>query len=333
MNSQLSIKPTLVGGLSGIILENEKLRLVVMPEFGARIISLIYKPTETEFAWHCTDVPIGRPSYQIEYENVSGFFDCVPTCETCTFKGRKLPPLGDVASEPWDLIEKKKNGNTITIRMEKRCASYPLLIRKKVSMSETNPAVYLDYELFNLSNEEIEFHYSGHNTMPTNPHFKIVLPPEVSSLKVGTCATDRLGSTGDEISWPITKDKSGKAVDLSRAGTPCDGTAENLYTPKLKNSWCAAVNEARREAISFLFSAQILPYILLWLNYGGWRGYYHIALEPCTGRPDNLETAVNNWKNYAVLKPREKKLWSQIINIAHNIRHIEKVTVDDGIVQ
>jgi len=37
--------------MKGFILENEKIRLVLMPEFGARILSLIYKPTETEFVW------------------------------------------------------------------------------------------------------------------------------------------------------------------------------------------------------------------------------------------------------------------------------------------
>lgn len=333
MSSQLSIRPTLVGGLKGLILENSKLRLVVMPEFGARIISLIYKPTETEFAWHCPDVPVRRPTYEIEYENVSGFFDCVPTCETCIFKGKKLPPLGDVALEPWRLIEAEKSRNAVTIYMERRCISYPLLIRKKLRVDKNASKVRLDYELFNLSDEEIEFHYSGHNTMSINPHFKIVLPPEVSSLKVGTSVDGRLGKTGDEIPWPITKDKYGKTIDLSRVGTPCDGTAENLYTPKLRQAWCAAINEARREAIGFLFSAQFSPYILLWLNYGGWRGYYHIALEPCTGRPDNLEMAVNDWKNYAVLKPKEKISWFQTVNFAHNIQYVEKITEDEGIVQ
>jgi len=67
----------------------------------------------------------------------------------------------------------------------------------------------------------------------------------------------------------ITKDRYGKTVDLSHVGTPCDGTAENLYTPRLNQSQCAAINEARGEAIGFLFSARSLPYVLLWLNYRG----------------------------------------------------------------
>jgi hypothetical protein len=145
--------------------------------------------------------------------------------------------------------------------------------------------------------------------------------------------TDRLGNLGDEIPWPITVDKDGNAVDLSKVGQPCDGTGENLYSPKLKESWCAAFNESRKEAIGFSFQSEILPYLLVWIYYGGYGGYYHIALEPSTGRPDNLEVAVNEWKNYATIQPRAKISWTERIFLNHNVRHVEKVTPDKGITQ
>ena len=37
-----SIMPATIGGMKGFILENEKIRVVVTPGFGARILSLIY---------------------------------------------------------------------------------------------------------------------------------------------------------------------------------------------------------------------------------------------------------------------------------------------------
>jgi nucleoside-diphosphate-sugar epimerase len=56
---------------------------------------------------------------------------------------------------------------------------------------------------------------------------------------------------------------------------------------------------------------------------------YFAALEPVTGRPDNLEVAVNEWKDYAVLKPHERTTWTQRIILAHNIKHIEKIENDE----
>lgn len=328
-----SIASTLVGEFKGIILETDLIRMIVTPGYGARIISLIYKPTETEFCWHCPDTPIRKPEYKVEYENVSGFFDCIPTCEPCIFKGAKLPPLGDAALEPWELIRKEENNKSLVIEMRRVCCTYPISISKSISLSANTPIIDVNYVVQNLSDETLEYHYSGHNTLSVNPYYRIVLPQEVSTLRIGATVSDRLGKMGDEIPWPITKDKDQRDVDLSKVGKPCDKTGENLYTGKLKDAWCAAINEARKEVIGFLFSTQTLPYILLWLNYGGWRGYYHIALEPCSGRPDNLQLAVNEWKNYATLKPRGRASWSQRIILKHDISHVEKITRDGEIIE
>lgn len=328
-----SIVTTSVGGLKGLILENEKIRAVVMPQFGARIISLIYKPTETEFAWHNPTIPVKKPSYQIEFEDVSGFFDCLPTTEPCTFKGKKLPAAGEVSSEPWKLLRLERGRKSITVGMQCACKVYPLLINKQLSISRGKAVLDLTYRLRNLCDEKLEYHYSGHNTLCINPYYRIILPHEVSRLRIGYAVTDRLGKMGDEIQWPEALDKEGKTVDLSKVGKPCEGTGENLYTAKLRESWCAAMNEAREEVIGFSFQAEVLPYLLVWINYGGWREYYHIALEPCTGRPDNLEVAVNQWKNYATLGPREAVSWSETIVLGHDVKRVERVTADEGIVE
>jgi galactose mutarotase-like enzyme len=328
-----SILPTTVGEMNGLILENEKVRIVLTPEFGARILSLIYKPTETEFAWHNPQVPVMNPSYQRQFEDVSGLFDCVPTCESCTFKGRQLPLYGEVAFEPWRLVRTEKKSRSIAVKMQRRCEVYPLMVRKSLAISKNVSTVILNYRLTNLSDEVLEYHYSGHNTLQINPGYRIVLPHEVTNVKRGMAVTDRLGNLGDDIAWPITTDKNGKTVDLSKVGQPNEGTGENLYTPRLRESWAAAFNEARREAIGFSFQAEVVPYLLVWTNWGGYLGYYHIALEPTTGRPDNLEVAVNQWKDYTALEPKGEVSWTTKIFVNHKVKHIERITAEEGIIQ
>ncbi|MGD0422016.1 MAG: hypothetical protein ABSA92_01010 [Candidatus Bathyarchaeia archaeon] len=159
------------------------------------------------------------------------------------------------------------------------------------------------------------------------------MPAEVTKVKRGMAITDRLGNLGDEITWPITTDKDGKTVDLSKVGQPSEGTGENLYTPKLKESWAVAFNESRKEAIGFSFQADVLPYILVWINWGGYLGYYHIALEPSTGRPDNLEVAVNQWKNFAVMEARAEVEWATKIFLDQNVNSVRKVTPEESIIQ
>ena len=62
------------------------------------------------------------------------------------------------------------------------------------------------------------------HTLNVNLHYRIVLPPEFSKLKLGMTVTDRLGNSGDEVAWPTTVDKDGDIVDLSKVGGPCDET-------------------------------------------------------------------------------------------------------------
>jgi hypothetical protein len=328
-----SVVSTSVGGMKGLVLENEKLRIVLMPEFGARILSIIYKPTETEFVWHNPRVPVMKPTYKPEFEDMSGLFDCVPTCEACTFKTWKLPVYGEVASEPWRLLGNEKKAQSITVRLQRKCAVYPLLVHKSVTITKNEPTIELNYRLVNLSNENLEYHYSGHNTLLINPSYRIVLPPEVTTLKRGMAVTDRLGNAGDQIPWPITNDRDGKKVNLSIVGQPNEGTGENLYSDALQESWCAALNESRREVIGFSFDAKILPYLLIWINWGGYLGHYHMALEPSTGRPDNLDVAVNQWKNYATLEARSDVSWTTKIFLKHAITHIDRITSEEGIIE
>jgi hypothetical protein len=170
-----SIAAATVGGMAGIVLENEKLRAVLMPEFGARIISIIYKPTKTEFVCHNPRVPIMRPTYKPEFEDMSGFFDCVPTCENCTYKRWQLPMYGEVASESWRVVRKEKTPRSITVRLQRKCKVYPLMVSKVLTITKSQPSTELNYRLTNLSNETLEYHYSGHNTLDINPNCVLVL--------------------------------------------------------------------------------------------------------------------------------------------------------------
>lgn len=313
------------GAMSTLVLENEKVRAVVAPDLGARILSLIYKPTETDFAWHSPDAPLEKSD--VELGNVSGFFDCLPTTDPCTFKGKNLPLGGEVSSIPWRILKIERTRKAATITAEAKCKIYPLLIRKEITLVKDKPVLSIRHEVRNLSNEPLEYHYSSHNTLQVTPFHRLVLPHVVSKVKLGYAG--QYGKMGDEITWPETIDTKGQRVDIGKIRGPCEKTMENLYTDRLNEKWCALINEARKEAIGFKFDGDALPYILICTNNSGWRDYYFAAIEPVTGRPDNLDVAVNQWKDYATLKPKAKVNWKQTIILTHNIKHLEGIENDE----
>jgi galactose mutarotase-like enzyme len=327
MPSSLSIEKSVVLGSKAFVLQNDFIRTVVAPELGGRILSLIYKPTETEFVWHSPEEALANKKTDGEL-NASGFFDCIPTCDPCNFKGKRLPVGGEILSIPWKIRKAERTRDHVKISMEARCRIYPLLVRKEVSLEDKRSVLVLRYEVHNLSGDSLEYHYSAHNTISVSPQFRIFLPKEVTKLKLGY--TGRFGKAGDEISWPWAVDKKGNRIDLSKVSDACEKTMENLYTSKLSERWCAAVNQSRQEAIGFTWEGEALQYLNVCTNYGGWRDYYFIALEPVTGRPDNLEVAVNKWKkDYAVTAPEGTATWTEKIVLAHNIKTVRKIENDE----
>jgi len=54
------IKSIKIGALEGVLLEDDTLRLLILPQLGGKVISLIYKPTGREFL---SQVP--HPDYQL----------------------------------------------------------------------------------------------------------------------------------------------------------------------------------------------------------------------------------------------------------------------------
>lgn len=318
----------MVLGSKAFVLQNDYIRTVVAPGLGGRVLSLIYKPTETEFAWQCPNDAVAGKSGE-ELLNASGFFDCIPTCDPCNFKGKRLPIGGEISSMPWKILKaERRTRDYVKLSMEAKCRIYPFLVRKEVSLEDKRPVLVLRYEVHNLSGDSLEYHYSAHNTISVSPWFRIFLPREVTKLKLGY--TGRFGKMGDDVAWPWAVDKEGNRIDLSKVGDPCEKTMENLYTSKLSQRWCAAVNQSRMEAIGFTWEGDALQYLNVCTNYGGWRDYYFIALEPVTGRPDNLEVAVNKWKkDYAVIKPKETSTWTQKIILAHKIKTVRNIENDE----
>jgi len=304
-----SLKNTLVNGMKGLILENDKIRLVIIVDSGSKLASLIYKPTEQEFLWHNPRMISPRPSYGDAYVECSGFDDCLPTIWPCKFKGMNIPDHGDLWSQPWSYKTLEESPEEVSVELHANGKVFPYEATKRVTLTKGKSAVRLDYTIKNLSNKSFEFLYSAHAMLNINPYYEILLPEEVDQVRVFYTVNDRFGKIGNIISWPIAADKEGRKVDISKIGKPYVGYGDKLFTKRIKKGWCTATNRERKESITFTWPPDKLPYIGIWINHNGWGDYYHAALEPCSGCPDALDLAVSEWKEYSVLPPKQKFEW------------------------
>jgi hypothetical protein len=74
------------------------------------------------------------------------------------------------------------------------------------------------------------------------------------------------------------------------------------YAVDLQEGWYAVEDIGSGEGFLLKFPLEQCPYLWMWLVYGGWRGYYHIIVEPWTSYPNKLSEAVQQ-KTHRSLDP------------------------------
>jgi hypothetical protein len=80
---------------------------------------------------------------------------------------------------------------------------------------------------------------------------------------------------------------------------------EFVYVSDLPEPWCGVQDTRKNASIRMSFDGRALPFVWLFLTYGGWRNAYTAVLEPCTNMPKDLSEAVRLGQS-ARLGPREE---------------------------
>lgn len=316
-----SIRQALQGSFNALVVDNDVLRVTIVPELGGKIASLIRQESGHEYLLQPreTERADRTRSYGDNFEDYepSGFDECAPTVAECLypeepFLARRLPDHGDVWCVP-SAVEIVGQHVCLTTHLR----SLPLRLKKTVQLQENK--VRLDYEATNLSQASVKFLWSAHSLFRVEPGTEIILPKEVKEIEVGWSAEERLGKPGDRCTWPETTERSGRVVKLNQIVSPSPGTAEKLFTPRLSQGFCGMFLPREDEGIAFRFDPRLVPYVGIWMCQGGWptsrvAKHFTAGLEPCFGRPDSLEEAIRR-NECAVLRGFESMLWWMEIEV------------------
>jgi hypothetical protein len=85
-------------GLRSLELENDWLQITILPDVGAKIYDLVWKPDGRNLLWH--NPRVAPQMYPIEgvFDNYwcGGWDDCFPTCDACEYRGESYPSLGEM---------------------------------------------------------------------------------------------------------------------------------------------------------------------------------------------------------------------------------------------
>jgi hypothetical protein len=287
-----------VQGWESVVLENDALRVSVLPEKGADIYELVDVRTGVDvlFKGPWGLQPPGAPrlegsgdaddAFMWNYEG--GWQELLPSVnEACTYRGQRIPFHGEVASLPWE-YEIVDDG---AVRLWTRCRRTPFLLERVMRVRDN--ALELDGTVTNESDEPAHFVWGQHCVVGPpflEPGCRLEIPARtiVTTPELWEPATARIEAR-QRVSWPHAPLRAGGTVDLRDIPGPETGSHDDLYVTDLDDGRLTVTNPRLGLAFRLEWDPAVFGWIVLWMPYGGaiekpLTGSYALGVEPWTSR-------------------------------------------------
>lgn len=292
-----------LGELETVVLENANTRLVVIPALGGRIWELEDCLRGRQWIWHRGGTPLRAWPPGTCYDDVwaGGWEELFPNDAPGTFEGRDLPDHGEWWTKRWSVID-SSTGPLASVRLSATCTILRAHCVKEIQLANDDSTVTIHYRIRSAEPEPFHFLFKQHLPIDLTPHCRLCLPGgTVQPVDPGFSTVVHQQQPSH---WPLAGGRS-ETVDLSVV-PPADSLArEFLYVRDLPQPWCGIDDRLNNASIRMRFDSQQLPYVWLFLTYGGWRNLYTVVLEPCTNLPKDLPEAVR-LRQSARLDPGEE---------------------------
>jgi len=262
-------------GFEVYVLNNGQLQIAVIPELGAKVISLRNLRTGREWMWHpAGGLKLFRNGLGDDFSTspLVGLDECLPTISPCTWQGRKLADHGEVWSTPWSVDRRAWEEGGLRTSVGLKIS--PFDFERTLELREDE--VLVSYRLTNRSAAEEFFAWAMHPLLMLQAGDELVLPPSTRALLNGETWVDAVGSTKPE------------------------GGSSKLFVGPLTEGGAGIHNKVTGDRLDFDWSPAENNSVGLWLTCGGWHGHKHFAIEPTNTDTDPLDLAAERRRCGAV---------------------------------
>jgi hypothetical protein len=311
-----------------IILENEFLRAVILPEVGARIYQLIFKPRDLNLIWRHPRIKPAVVPFGARYDDVwcGGWDETLPNSDPGTINGELQPDHGEVWAEAWECVTHERPGE-VGIHCVCRTRISDILVEKTITLRADEAKLRIAYRLGNKSGLEIPVLWNLHAAMAVSSHHRIQFPAMSAHLE--PAAMSRFGEISPDFRWPILATPKG-ALDLQNVPPTSAQALYFFYGSELRGGWCGICDDESGLAYGFAFDPVIFKHCWLFASYGGWRNLNVAVLEPSTGYPCRIEEAVPN-QRYLKLGPGDTIETTVVFSVAEGLTKINSIGRDGEI--
>ncbi len=291
-------------GLNALKIENDKLRVIVVPDLGGKIASLVKKDKNFELFFQHKNEFFSEPVLYDDFAefDASGFDDCFPSVDSSIVNVNggeiKYPDHGEIWSKSMN-YEISDN----VLKLECDSEILPYTYEKKISID--GDSVSIDYRIVNTGTYGFPYIWTMHGLVKCEEDIKIFFPAGTKEI-INVQSSEVFGKPGALHTFPDTTLSSGEIYSLDRVESPDAGETKKFYVNSvLSEGKCGVYYPSKDVHYTVYFDKEKVPYLGLWITEGGFRGDYNLALEPSNGFYDSIDIAAKNRKlNY--LQPGDK---------------------------
>jgi hypothetical protein len=279
-----TVAQSTVSGFDALMLENPQLRVVLIPQLGSRVWELEDRVRSRQWIWHREDVTLAASPQGATYDDVwaGGWEELFPNDAPGMFEGRKLFDHGEWWTASWSLVE-ASGGEEAVVSLVADSPIRGTSCTKKYCLA--GDQLQVSYRIESREAEGFYFLFKQHLPVAITPSCSLALPGGMVTSVDPSFGTVLPGPGPFE--WPIAG-----GVDLRSVQQRCSTAREFVYVTDLPDGWCGVDDVASGASLRMRYDTRQMPFLWLFLSYGGWRGCYTAVLEPCTNMPKDLTEAV-----------------------------------------
>lgn len=294
-------------GLRALVLENRRLRVVILPELGGKVWSIVDKASDLELLWTNPRVPPRRVPFGAGYDDsfFGGWDELYPNDEPEVLAGESMPDHGEVWSLPWEWST-GTDSDSAWVELSVQTPISTTRATKVLTLAADSAELVVGYRLENTGSVTQPYLWKSHVAVRLHEGSRFDMGAETVLLH--EFGSPRARPDVPTFRWPELR-AAGRSYDLRELPAAGSGHSEFLLATSMTDGFCSVTHPGQGVALRLDFDLVALPSCWTFASYGGWRGLHVLVLEPCTGYPLSVAEGVAAG-THQELAPGEVREWA-----------------------
>ena len=290
-------------GLRAMVLENRLLRLVILPEAGAKIFQITYKPLDAALLWNNPRILPARHSIHARYDDVwsGGWDELFPNDEAGNLLGDFVPDHGELWTGGWD-AQPFEQDDAVGVKLRFVTPISCFLVERTLLLRGGSSSFEMKYRFTNQGADAYPFLWKLHPAFAVSAQHRIDFPAMTVVREPEFPGT--LGDAPLHFPWPCAHLAEGNTIDLRQVPDVSSRAVNFFYGTEMAAGWAGITNRATGLAAALRFDPEVFSSCWLFATHGGWRNLNVAVLEPATGFPFQIQKMIDT-EQARVLGPGE----------------------------